>query len=53
MDSIPNRILGYSVLEEYLQSAPQAIKSSYKQGKIVVQAVYQEKTAHIQELVAR
>ena len=52
MDSIPNRILGYSVLEEFLQSAPQAIKSSYKQG-IVVQAVYQEKTAHTQKLVAR
>ena len=52
-NALPFRQLGYSRLEDFLQSAPHIIKCTIEQGMTVVQAVRQEKTAHIQELVAR
>ena len=51
--SLPFRKLGFSRLEEFLQSAPQTIRCTYDQGMMLVQAVGHKETAHIQELVAK
>ncbi|MEQ2276432.1 Tudor domain-containing protein 7A, partial [Xenotaenia resolanae] len=50
---IPLRKLGFSKLEDYLQSIPSVVKLENRMGELRCFAAVCEETAHIAELVAR
>jgi len=53
-EGIPYRRLGYETLENFLTSVPDVCKISRKPtGEVIVMAVADETTRHIQDLVSR
>uniref|UniRef100_A0A673AML3 Tudor domain containing 7 a n=1 Tax=Sphaeramia orbicularis TaxID=375764 RepID=A0A673AML3_9TELE len=52
-ESIPFKKLGFSTLEEYLQSIPSVVHLEHRMGELRCFAVVCKATAHIAELVAR
>uniref|UniRef100_A0A8D3EC16 Tudor domain containing 7 a n=1 Tax=Scophthalmus maximus TaxID=52904 RepID=A0A8D3EC16_SCOMX len=52
-ESIPLKKLGYSELEDFLQSIPSVVRLEYRMGELKCFAAVCRETAHIAELVAR
>ncbi|XP_076585153.1 tudor domain-containing protein 7A [Chaetodon auriga] len=52
-ESIPLKKLGYSRLEDYLQSIPSVVRLEYHSGELRCFATVCQETAHIAELVAK
>nr|XP_046264610.1 tudor domain-containing protein 7A isoform X2 [Scatophagus argus] len=52
-EGIPLKKLGYSKLEDYLQSIPSVVHLEYRMGEIKCFAAVCRETAHIAELVAK
>uniref|UniRef100_UPI0037E96AC4 tudor domain-containing protein 7A n=1 Tax=Semicossyphus pulcher TaxID=241346 RepID=UPI0037E96AC4 len=52
-ETIPLKKLGFSRLEDYLQSIPSVVRLEYRMGELKCFAAVCQETAHIAELVAR
>ncbi len=50
---LPYRQLGYTTCQDFLQDIPDAVRSVWERGHLVVRAVADDSTRHIQSLVSR
>ncbi|XP_071801844.1 uncharacterized protein [Asterias amurensis] len=50
---LPYRQLGYTTCQDFLQDIPDAVRSVWERGHLVVRAVADSSTRHIQSLVSR